>query len=128
MIIAITARGSTPDSDIDERFGRSYWLMLYDTTNNHWQAIDNGVNRSAMHGAGKQTAETLSAQNVDIVLTGETGPKAFRMLKEAGITIHYGAAGTVMDTLVAWHDDRLLKANGANNIGSPSCITGSLKY
>lgn len=125
MIVAITARGSTPDSDIDERLGRTYWLMLYDTKSDNWQAIDNTTNRSAIHGAGLQTVEALIAKNVEVVLTGETGPRAFRMLKEHDISIYYGAAGTVLDSLVAWHDGRLQQAISANNAGSPSCVTGN---
>jgi len=125
MIVAITSRGSTPDSDIDERFGRTYWLMLYDTTSNNWQAIDNSAARSAMQGAGQKTAQILIDNNVEALLSGETGPRAFRILKNAGIAIYHGAAGTVMDSLVAWHDGRLTEAACANNIGSPNCITGT---
>ena len=128
MIVAITSRGSTPDSDIDERFGRAYWFMLYDTKSNDWQAIDNSAARSAMQGAGKRTAQILINNNVEALLTGETGPRAFRILKNAGIAIFHGAAGTVMDSLVAWHDGRLTEATCANNIGNPSCITGTSQF
>ncbi len=127
MKIAVSARGSTPDSDIDERLGRAYWLMIYETKNNSWQAINNEAGRNALNGAGQQTANLLIAQGVEAVLTGEIGPRAFRLLNGAGIGVYLGAAGTVMDTLVAWHDGHLATARAANNIGSPYCITGSDK-
>ena len=124
MKVAVSARGSTPDSDIDERMGRAYWLMIYETDNNSWQAINNDASRNAMNGAGQQTASLLLGLGVDAVLTGEIGPRAFRILSQAGVDIYLGAAGTVMDTLVSWHDGHLVKTATANNIGSPYCITG----
>lgn len=125
MKVAVSARGSTPDSDIDERMGRAYWLMIYETKNNTWQAINNESGRNALNGAGQQTANLLINHEVKAVLTGEIGPRAFRLLNSAGIEIWLGAAGTVMDTLVSWHDGHLRKAVAANNIGSPYCITGN---
>ena len=125
MKVAVSARGSTPDSDIDERMGRAYWLMIYETKTNAWQAINNEVSRNAHNGAGQQTANLLIELGVEAVLTGEVGPRVFRLLNGAGIEIYLGAAGTVMDTLVSWHDGELNKARAANNIGSPYCITGS---
>lgn len=125
MKVAVTARGSTPDSDIDERMGRAYWLMIYETKNNSWQAINNDSGRNALNGAGQHTANLLIDLGVEAILTGEIGPRAFRLLNSAGIEIYLGAAGTVMDTLVSWHDGQLDKARAANNIGSPYCITGS---
>jgi predicted Fe-Mo cluster-binding NifX family protein len=125
MKVAVSARGSTPDSDIDERMGRAYWLMIYETKKNSWQAINNEASRNAIHGAGQQTADLLIDLGVEAVLTGEVGPRIFRMLNNAGIEIFLGAAGTVMDTLVSWHDGELEQAKSANNIGSPYCITGN---
>ena len=124
MKVAVSARGTTPDSDIDERLGRAYWLMIYETKKNSWQAINNEAGRNALNGAGQQTANLLIEQGVEAVLTGEIGPRAFRLLNSAGVDIYLGAAGTVMDTLVAWHDGHLVKARSASNIGSPYCITG----
>ena len=125
MKVAVSARGTTPDSDIDERMGRAYWLMIYETKTNSWQAINNETARNAINGAGQQTANLLIDLGVEAVLTGEVGPRAFRLLNSAGIEIYLGAAGTVMDTLVAWHDGNLTRTRSASNIGSPHCITGS---
>ena len=117
MKIAVTARGSTPDSDIDERMGRAYWLMLYETKTNSWQAINNDSGRNALEGAGKKTADPAAKAQAAHV-------KAKGLLNDAGIDVYLGAAGTVMDTLVLWHDGNMQKARSANNIGSPYCITG----
>ena len=124
MKVVVTARGSTPDSDIDERMGRAYWLMVYETDNNSWQAINNEAGRNALQNAGQHTANLLIDLGIEAVLTGEIGPRAFRLLNSSNIDIYLGAAGTVMDTLVSWHDGELRKAKEANNIGSPYCITG----
>lgn len=124
MKLAVTARGPTPDSPVDERLGRAYWLLIHDLEEGVWQAVDNAVNRNALCGAGKATAQGLIEQKVQLLITGETGPKAFRILNLAGISVFHHAFGTVREAVEAWQEGRLKQANAANEIGSPYCLMG----
>ena len=120
--IAITAMGPTPDSDIDERLGRAYWILIHDPETDEWTPIDNAVNRNALRCAGLRTVQTLIDLGVTHILTAETGPKAYRTLMQAGIRVYHGATGTVLETLEAWREGRLVPARAANDIGSPFCL------
>ncbi len=122
MKIAISARGPTPFSDIDERFGRAYWFLVYSDEDDSWVPVENSENRALANGAGSSTAEMMKELSVDQVLTGETGPKAFRVLSQAGIKVCHGVCGLVSDVYDAWKNQELPTAKAANDNGSPNCL------
>ncbi len=122
MKIAISARGTSPDSEVDERFGRAYWLLIYCDQSQDWDAIDNSENRVRPRGAGIRAAELLIEHGVGVLLTGETGPKAFRTLKAAGISMVHNVSGLVEDALIDWQAGRLQFASMVNDSGSPVCL------
>lgn len=122
MKIAITACGPTADCSIDERLGRAYWILLYHVEEDAWSIIDNSENRNAAQGAGKLTAQALVQLGTTHVLTGEIGPKAFRILKASGARIYLGAAGSAAGALLAWQRGDLREAEAPNEIGSPHCL------
>jgi predicted Fe-Mo cluster-binding NifX family protein len=122
--IAITACGPTADCTIDERLGRAYWILLYHLEEDAWSIIDNGENRNAPQGAGKLTAQALVRLGATHVLTGEVGPKAFRILKASGVRIYLGAAGSAAGALLTWQRGDLREAESPSEIGSPHCLMG----
>jgi len=84
--------------------------------------VDNSINREKPKGAGSSTAEMLKEFGVQQVLTGETGPKAYRVLSQAGINICHGMCGVVREALDSWRNEHLVPAKAANDNGSPSCL------
>lgn len=122
--IGVTSRGQSPMSEICEQFGRAYWILIYCPIEYRWQAIDNGPNRTRSHDAGIATAETLITAGVKVVLTGETGPKAFRTLNTAGILVVHNVRGVVEEAMRDWLSGRLQLATTANDPGSPNCLLG----
>lgn len=122
MKIAISARGPNSYSDVDERFGRAYWFLIYDEDDDSWMPVDNSVNREKAKGAGSSTAEMMIELGVHQVLTGETGPKAYRVLSQAGINICHDMCGMVRDALESWRNEHLESARAANDNGSPNCL------
>jgi predicted Fe-Mo cluster-binding NifX family protein len=124
MRVGVTARGDSPLSEVCGQFGRAYWLMIYSPADRRWYAIDNDLNRTRSNNAGIGTAETMIAAGVKIVLTGETGPKAFRTLKAAGISVVHNVSGIVDEALSDWLSGHLPLAALANDSGSPNCLLG----
>ncbi|MBN1885825.1 MAG: NifB/NifX family molybdenum-iron cluster-binding protein [Candidatus Krumholzibacteriota bacterium] len=112
MRIAVTAQGPDKDSPVDERFGRAKHFVIYDTETGEYTAVDNAVNMNAMQGAGIQSGERMAKENINVVLTGHVGPKAFRTLQAAGVTIASGISGTVADAIAAWKDGKLQVTGG----------------
>jgi len=112
MKIAVTAQGTGKDSPVDERFGRAKHFVIYDTEAGEYTAVDNTMNMNAMQGAGIQSGENMTNAGVNVVLTGHVGPKAFRTLTAAGITIATGITGTVEDAVEAWKAGTLQVTGG----------------
>jgi predicted Fe-Mo cluster-binding NifX family protein len=99
MRIAVSAKGSTPDSEVDPRFGRCPWFVVYDTESGAFESIDNGESVDASSGAGVQAASRVTRAGVQRVITGQCGPKAEQGLQAGGVEIVSGATGTVREAL-----------------------------
>lgn len=98
MKTAVTAQGQDLDSMVDPRFGRCQWLIIADTDTGQYQAVPN-ERLQAAQGAGIQAAESVARLGVESVITGHCGPKAFRVLKAAGVKVYSGGGGTVAEAL-----------------------------
>lgn len=114
MKIAVTAQGPDLSSPVDPHFGRARQFVVVDTETNAVEAVDNVQNVNAAHGAGIQAAQTISQLGVEVVLTGNCGPNAFRTLGAAGITICVGASGSVGEAVEAYKAGRLAPTDAAN--------------
>ena len=99
MKIAITSTGPEMDSVVDERFGRSRFLIIADLETGDIEAVDNRANMEAAQGAGVQAAQEIVSHGVQWLLTGHVGPKAFQVLSAAGVSMGVGASGTVKETI-----------------------------
>ena len=110
MKIAVTARGSELESEVDSRFGRAAWFIVVDTETGAYEAVDNSAGVEASSGAGVEAARKLVDRGVEAVLTGHCGPNAFRVLRAAGIEVVLGASGTVAEATEAFKEGRLSPA------------------
>ena len=98
MKICITASNDSVDSQINSRFGRCDYFIIWDSVSNTTEAIAN-PNVNAGSGAGIQSAQMVADQRASIVITGEVGPKAEKVLKAAKINIITGISGTVKEAI-----------------------------
>ena len=114
MKVMITSMGGGLESVIDTRFGRAHGFIRYDTETNVWERIDNKQNLNAAQGAGIQSAQTVIDSGADAVITGNCGPKAFSVLKAAGIAVYVVEGGTVKDALDQLAAGTLATSDSAN--------------
>lgn len=112
--VAVTSIGQDLDSKVDPRFGRASWFIVVDTETNQHQVFSNEQNLNAGQGAGIQSAENISRQGVEAVITGNCGPKAFRTLGAAGIRVYCGADGKVSEVLEQFKSGKIKQVEGAN--------------
>jgi len=110
MKIAVTSTGDTVDSQVDPRFGRASKFIVYETDTGKTRVINNTQSLNLPQGAGIQTAENLSRLDVECVITGHCGPKAFRTLQSAGIKVIVGAGGTVAEVIEQFKSGKLSPA------------------
>ncbi len=97
MKVAISAQDGSMDSLVDPRFGRAKFFVVCDTETDGFEVVDNQQNLQAMQGAGIQAAQNVAKAGVEVVITGNCGPKAFMTLQSAGIKIIIGAEGKVSE-------------------------------
>lgn len=99
MKIAVTAQEAGLDCPVDPRFGRAKCFVVFDTTTGKHTIHDNAQNLNAPQGAGIQAARTVAELQVEAVLTGHVGPKAFQTLQAAEIAVYAGVSGSVRDAV-----------------------------
>ena len=107
MKIALTTSGETLEAPLDPRFGRAPRFLVYDTDTTAFEIVDNRAGLEAAQGAGVQAAETLARLGVRGLVTGHCGPKALRVLDQAGIEVYNTDASTVAEALTAYREGRL---------------------
>jgi predicted Fe-Mo cluster-binding NifX family protein len=112
--IAFTTSGETLEAPLDARFGRAPKFILYDLEKEYFEVIDNRQNLNTAQGAGIQSAETIARSKADCLVTGHCGPKAFRVLNAAGITIYNCGEATVAAALKAFRDGALKPMESAD--------------
>jgi len=94
--IAICSTSSSPSSPVDERFGRCAYFMIWDPETNQYETLSNtGI--ETVRGAGTGSVQVLIERNVGLVIAQRIGPKAFMALKQGGIKVFAGGAGTTVE-------------------------------
>jgi len=117
MKIAVSSQGPELSSLVDPRFGRAAYFIIYDTGDKSYESLDNSRNVTAAQGAGIQAAQLVAQQAVDVVVSGNMGPKAFEVLEAAGIRMVSYENGTVADAIELVDKDELQTLNSANARG-----------
>lgn len=113
MKIAITAQGKDIDSQVDSRFGRAANFIIIDIETEAWECIDNEQNINAAQGAGIQAAKHIIDAGAEALITGNVGPKAYRVLNESGIKIFINANGSISSSIEDFKNNKLEQANQA---------------
>ncbi|MBU4186401.1 MAG: NifB/NifX family molybdenum-iron cluster-binding protein, partial [Proteobacteria bacterium] len=99
MRVAVTSAGKNLESNVDPRFGRAAYFIIVNPETMDYKVVENIQNINLPQGAGIQAGQTIAENNVDILITGNCGPKAFKVLQNAGIKIITNAEGRVIDVI-----------------------------
>jgi predicted Fe-Mo cluster-binding NifX family protein len=111
MKICVTTVADSLDAQVDQRFGRCQYFLIVDSETMESEAISNESSFAA-HGAGIQAAQTVANSGVKVVITGNVGPNAFRVLSAAGIKIVSGASGSVRNAVEKYKKGKLQEISG----------------
>ena len=110
MKIAFTAKGTRWSSKIDERFGRTEYMLVYDTGTEELVSYDNRHIENEAHGAGPKTAKIIFDSGADILITGNgPGENAAIALEKAGVKIFTGAGRMKVNEALEALDNNKLK-------------------
>lgn len=114
MKIAFTTSGNELNAPLDTRFGRAPKFLVYDLEKETFELVDNQQNLNAAQGAGIQSAGNVARAGAHALVSGHCGPKAFRVLLEAGIKVFYSDMPTVADALDAYRQGKLIESETAD--------------
>ena len=79
MKVAITSTGNTLESDVDQRFGRCTYFVIYDTESKSVEYIPN-PNKQISEGAGPASVQILAERGVNKIVSGDFGLKVKPLL------------------------------------------------
>lgn len=96
--IAFTSSGTDLNADLDPRFGRTQYFLIYDPETSGIDAIEN-PNKDAVQGAGVQTAQLILKKDIRMIVTGQVGPNARSILESGHVNVVEGAEGKIGDIL-----------------------------
>ena len=114
MKIAVTTQGNDLSAQIDSRFGRAPRFLIVDTETMRFDVAPNTQSLDLAQGAGIQSAQNILVHKPDVVLTGNCGPKAFKVLRAAGVKVVVGVKGKIADAVHDYIDGKYAEATEAN--------------
>lgn len=107
MKIAVSSKGKSLHDALDPAFGRCAGFVVYDSESQTSSFLDNSQQQNLTQGAGIQTAKMLSAAGVDVLISGNIGPKAMEVLSQTRIQIFASSADTVQAAIESWQRNEL---------------------
>jgi predicted Fe-Mo cluster-binding NifX family protein len=114
MKIAVTSIDGTLEGKVDERFGRCRKLVICDPEANQLDVLDNNTSMGLAQGAGIQTAQNVLNSGAKAVISGHFGPKAFQVLRSAGVETYAAIGMTVKEALARFQEGKLARLTGAD--------------
>jgi predicted Fe-Mo cluster-binding NifX family protein len=114
MKIAVTSAGKDLNADLDPRFGRAAYFIIVDSDTMDFEAVENRQNLNLPQGAGIQAGKTIVDNKAEVLITGHCGPKAFKVLRAAGVKIVTGGSGKVAETIERFKKGELEPASEAD--------------
>lgn len=112
--VVITAEGDSLDSPLDSHFGRCRFLLVCDSEGMKLENAIKNENAEVQGGAGVSTSQMVADLGINVIITGNIGPKAFSALTASGISIYVAGTGKVKDALEAFASGELKKVDDAS--------------
>ena len=111
MKIAVSATGPNLSSEVDQLFARAAYYVFVDSETREFETIEN-PNRMLAGGAAIESAQLIARKGAQVVLTGNCGPNAFRVLALGGVQVIAGVSGTVAQAVEAFRNNAYRPAQG----------------
>ncbi|MBN1970435.1 MAG: dinitrogenase iron-molybdenum cofactor biosynthesis protein [Candidatus Delongbacteria bacterium] len=115
MKIAFTVNESKESTLFDKRFGRAGAIAIYDTENKKIEFHNNLQNQNAAQGAGIQAAQNIIDLGVSALVTGNCGPKAFKVLSQSNIIIYNCNSNSLIEAIEEYSTGKLSNSIQTNS-------------
>jgi predicted Fe-Mo cluster-binding NifX family protein len=108
MKIAVTSTGNNLNSEVSSVFGRCPYFIVADMEDDEIKEISSVENPARNErGAGNIAAQFIVDRGVEILISGELGPIAFNILKNAEIKTYKLESGNVKTNLKLFNEGKL---------------------
>lgn len=87
MIVAIPVVNKDIESEIDDRFGRGEYFLVYNMESEEIEYLEN-IYKDEVTGAGQKVVKMLYDRGVKCLITPELGPKAKEALKAFEMVVY----------------------------------------
>lgn len=114
--MAVTSLGGEIDSKIGS-LARCTHFIVFEDSPKSYQVVKCDV-KGAPNEKGPNAALGLTKLGVNIVITSTIGPRAFSILKEAGISVKAGCKGIVGEAAMKCAAGKLKECKGATYAGN----------
>lgn len=110
MKIAIPAEEKSMESNISESFGRTPYILLYNTVTKESEFLDNSA-VVAQGGAGIRVAQVVADNGIKALITIRCGENAEKALSSAEVLIYKAIQGTVKQNIEKFIAEELYLLN-----------------
>ena len=108
MKVAITTTGKDLKSSVSQLFGRSSDFIVVNLEDDEIKVLSATPNPVKYEkGAGNLAAQLMVEHQIEVLISGEMGPVAFHILKNAGIRVYKGSRVDVEKNLKHLMEGRL---------------------
>ncbi len=113
--MAVTSLGGDIDSEIGS-IARSTYFVIFEDSPKNYKVVKSAIKGSPVE-KGPKAAQNLVKLGVNIVITSTIGPKAFDILRDAGISVKAGCKGKVSQAAIKCAAGKLKECKGATYAG-----------
>lgn len=110
MKIAVSSESNDISDNVSDIFGRCPYFIIAEINNQKIEKTEAIENKSTdqTSGAGVSTAQLMAEKDVNIVITGNAGPRALDVLGQFNIEV-YSGKGVIKEVLQEFIDGKLEK-------------------
>lgn len=113
--VAVSSKGDSIDSEVSS-IGQSTHFIIFEGSPDSFKVIANEA-RGQGSDAGLKAANFLRSKDISIVITGTLGQRGFQAFKKAGVTVHAGCSGKVIESIQKCLKGELPECKGATYSG-----------
>ena len=106
MKIILSSIGPDLSFDIDQKFGRCSYLIVYDSSTKDSRVIKNILTREKQR-LGISTGKKVISEGAEVVISGNIGPRAFQTLDSANIPVYLSPIVAGYEALEMFENEEL---------------------
>ena len=103
--MAIPVKVADLSSELDDRFARCNYFLVYETDSGEYEFIKNEMGEA--HGAGPRVVQMLATRGVNAVVSKNIGENAMNALRASGMKAYIPSAKTASENIELLKEGKL---------------------